>query len=158
ILGQVVQIGQVSNTNVTLTLGSQSETMEVATTGVELQTDSATIGNAVTGIPLQSLPSISRDTSTFLTLQPGISPNGNAAGTMVDQNTFQLDGGNNTSDMDGSMSNYTPSFAGDPTGGAGTQSYATGAGPTGVLPTPIDSVEEFKVNAAGQGADFNSSS
>ena len=31
-------------------------------------------------------------------------------------------------------------------------------GATGVLPTPQDSVEEFKVNTAGQTADFNSSS
>ena len=30
-------------------------------------------------------------------------------------------------------------------------------GPTGVMPTPQDSVEEFKVNTAGQTADFNSS-
>ncbi len=29
--------------------------------------------------------------------------------------------------------------------------------PSGVLPTPADSVEEFKVNTAGQTADFNSS-
>ncbi|PYX84054.1 MAG: carboxypeptidase regulatory-like domain-containing protein, partial [Acidobacteria bacterium] len=32
------------------------------------------------------------------------------------------------------------------------------AGPTGVVPTPADSVEEFKVNTANQGNDFNSSS
>jgi len=30
-------------------------------------------------------------------------------------------------------------------------------GATGVIPTPQDSVEEFKVNTAGQTADFNSS-
>jgi len=157
--GQVVEIGQVSTRNITLKVGSQSETIEVADTSVELQTQNATIGNIVTGISLQSLPSISRDTSTFLTLQPGITPNGNVAGTLLDQNTFQLDGGNNTSDMDGSMSNYTPTYAGDPTGGVASQSYASGAGgPTGVMPTPIDSVEEFKVSTAGQGADFNSSS
>ena len=131
----------------------------MATTGVELQTNNATIGNTVTGISLQSLPSISRDTSTFLTLQPGISPNGSVAGTVVDQSTFQLDGGNNTGDMDGSMSTYTPSYAGDPTGGVASQTYGFGgAGPTGVMPTPIDSVEEFKVSTVGQGADFNSSS
>ncbi len=32
------------------------------------------------------------------------------------------------------------------------------ANPTGVMPTPQDSIEEFKVNTAGQTADFNSSS
>ncbi len=30
-------------------------------------------------------------------------------------------------------------------------------GPSGVVPTPQDSVEEFKVNTANQTADFNSS-
>src|SRR5438309_2910748 len=60
--------------------------------------------------------------------------------------------------MDGSMSVYTPSFAGDPTGGVSNQSAGVAAGPTGVMPTPADSVEEFKVNTANQTADFNSSS
>ena len=55
------------------------------------------------------------------------------------------------------MSVYTTSYAGDPTGGAANQSYGVAAGATGVMPTPADSVEEFKVNVAGQGADFNSS-
>ena len=131
--------------------------MEVQATGVELQTLNATVGNTVTGLSLDSLPSIARDTSTFLTLQAGISPDGSVAGTVVDQSSFQLDGGNNTNDMDGSMSVYTTSYAGDPTGGAANQSNGVAAGATGVMPTPADSVEEFKVNIAGQGADFNSS-
>ena len=61
--------------------------------------------------------------------------------------------------MDGSMTIYTASYAGDPTGGVAAQNNL-GAGPgdpTGVMPTPQDSVEEFKVNTAGQTADFNSS-
>jgi len=155
--GVVAQVGQVSTNNISLKIGSESQTVEVATTGVELQTDNATIGTTVNGIALQSLPSIARDTSTFLTLQAGISPDGSVAGTVVDQSTFQLDGGNNTNDMDGSMSVYTPSYAGDPTGGVANQSNGVAAGATGVMPTPADSVEEFKVNTAGQGADFNSS-
>src|SRR5438105_11733028 len=117
----------------------------------------ATVGDTVSGIALQSLPSLGRDVSTFITLQPGISPDGSVAGAVVDQSSFQLDGGNNTNDMDGSMSIYTATFAGDPTGGVSNQSNAVAAGPTGVLPTPSDSVEEFKVNSANQTADFNSS-
>ncbi len=67
---------------------------------------------------------IARDTSTFLTLQVGISPDGSVAGAVVDQSSFQLDGGDNTNDMDGSMGIYTPSYAGDPTGGAATRATA----------------------------------
>jgi len=37
--------------------------------------------------------------------------------------------------MDGSMSVYTPSYAGDPTGGVANQSYGVAAGATGVMPT-----------------------
>ncbi len=158
IAAQQVNVGSPTTVNVTLEVGAASQTIEVAATGVELQTLNATIGNTVTGIALDSLPTLGRDVSTFVTLQPGISPDGSVAGTVVDQSTFQLDGGNNTNDMDGSMSVYTPSFAGDPTGGISNQSNGLAGGPTGVIPTPADSVEEFKVSAALQGADFNSSS
>ena len=153
----VVAVGMVSTENVTLKVGAETETIEVAASGVELQTLNATVGNQVSGLALNSLPSIARDTSTFLTLQSGISPDGSVAGTAVDQSSFQLDGGENTNDMDGSMSVYTPTYAGDPTGGAANQSNGVAAGATGVMPTPADSVEEFKVNVAGMGADFNSS-
>ena len=153
----IIQVGMVSTNNVVLKVGSESQTVEVQATGVELQTLNATVGNQVSGLALESLPTIARDTSTFLTLQSGISPDGSVAGAVVDQSSFQLDGGENTNDMDGSMSVYTTSYAGDPTGGAANQSNGLAAGATGVMPTPADSVEEFKVNVAGQGADFNSS-
>ena len=153
----VIEVGMVSTNNVVLKVGSESQTVEVQATGVELQTLNATVGNTVNGLSLESLPTIARDTSTFLTLQSGISPDGSVAGAVVDQSSFQLDGGENTNDMDGSMSVYTPSYAGDPTGGVANQSNGVAAGATGVMPTPADSVEEFKVNIAGQGADFNSS-
>jgi hypothetical protein len=153
----VITVGETSTNNVTLKVGSESQTVEVEASGVELQTLNATVGNEVSGLALNSLPTIARDTSTFLTLQSGISPDGSVAGAVVDQSSFQLDGGENTNDMDGSMSVYTPSYAGDPTGGVANQSNGVAAGATGVMPTPADSVEEFKVNVAGQGADFNSS-
>ncbi len=155
---QEVKVGVTTTLNVPLQLGAVSQTVEVKTTGTELQTMNATVGNTVTGTALQSLPSLNRDVSTFISLQPGVSPDGSVAGTVVDQSTFQLDGGNNTNDMDGSMSVYTPSYAGDPTGGVANQSFAVAAGPTGVMPTPADSVEQFKVGSANQTADFNSSS
>ena len=154
----ILQVGNPMVRNVSLQVGSQSTTVEVQTTGVEVQTMNATIGNTVSGLSLDSLPSVQRESTTFLTLQPGISPDGSVAGAVVDNSTFQLDGGNNTNDMDGSMSVYTPSYAGDPTGGVANQSNGVSAGATGVMPTPIDSVEEFKVNTANQGADFASSS
>ncbi len=156
LVDQVVSVGASLTLNLTLEVGSVAETVEVtATNGAELQTLNATVGNTVSGELLQNLPSIGRDAATFVTLQPGVSPDGSVAGAVVDQSTFMLDGGQNTNDMDGSMQVYTPSFAGDPSGGI--VSTMVGGSPTGVMPTPIDSVEEFKVNTANQTADFNSS-
>jgi hypothetical protein len=156
LVDQIVNVGGSLTLNVTLEIGSVAETVEVTvTTGAELQTLNATVGNSVSGELLQNLPSIGRDAATFVTLQPGVSPDGSVAGAVVDQSTFMLDGGQNTNDMDGSMQVYTPSFAGDPTGGI--VSNQIGGSPTGVMPTPLDSVEEFKVNTANQTADFNSS-
>jgi Carboxypeptidase regulatory-like domain len=149
------EVGIPLTVDLKLELGSVSETVEVTATGAELQTMNATVGNTIGGDALQNLPSIQRDAATFVTLQPGVSPDGSVAGAVVDQSSFSLDGGQNTNDMDGSMQVYTVSFAGDPTGGA--VSNQIGGSPTGVMPTPLDSVEEFKVNTANQTADFNSS-
>ena len=156
---QQIQVGSTRALNVTLEIGSTTETVEVTATNAELQTMNATVGNTISGIALNSLPTTGRDVSTFVTLQPGVSPDGSVAGAIYDQNTFGLDGGNNSNDMDGSMNIYTPSAAGDTTGGL-VNSYVTatgGGGPTGVMPTPIDSIEEFKVGTNNQTADFNSS-
>ncbi len=152
-----VKVGVSMTVNMSLQVGGSNIVVEVTAAGTELQTMNATVGNTLTGIALDNLPSLNRDVSTFVELQPGVSPDGSVAGAVVDQSSFMLDGGNNTNDMDGSMSVYTSSFAGDPTGGISNQSFAVAAGPTGVMPTPADSVEEFKVNSAGQTADFNSS-
>ena len=153
---QTVQVGTQTTANFKLRVGSAQQTVEVQAAGTDLQTLNATVGSTVEQEAIQQLPSLLHDAGTFTTLQAGISPDGSVAGTVVDQSTFSLDGGNNSNDMDGSMSVYTGSFAGDPTGVA-NQNPNVAAGPTGVMPTPADSVEEFKVNATNQTADFNNS-
>ncbi|HKU24857.1 MAG TPA: carboxypeptidase-like regulatory domain-containing protein, partial [Candidatus Sulfotelmatobacter sp.] len=154
-----VSVGLSVTVNMALQVGGSNVVVEVTAAGNELQTMNATVGNTITSAALDALPTVGRDVSTFVEMQPGVSPEGSVAGTVNDQSYFSLDGGNNTNDMDGNMSTYTTTFAGDPTGGVAAQNayYLTGQ-PTGVLPTPQDSVEEFKVNTAGQTADFNSSS
>ena len=162
---QTVTVGLQLTLNATLQLGATTEVIEVsAAAGAELQTMNATVSTSFTGIALDSLPSITREATTFAMLQPGVTPDGSVAGAIFDQNTFQLDGGQNTNDMDGSMNIYTPSFSGDPTGGlVGMQFTGQGGsgigqgGPSGVMPTPIDSIEEFKTSTVNQTADFNSS-
>ena len=81
--------------------------VEVQATGTELQTMNATVGNTVTAIAIDNLPSLGRDVSTFVTLQPGVGTDGSVAGTFQDQSYFSLDGGYNTNDLDGTRSIYT---------------------------------------------------
>jgi Carboxypeptidase regulatory-like domain len=148
-----VEIGQVSNASVALKVGTATETVEVTTTGVEMQTMNAAVGSTVHFTAMEVLPNLSRDSSTLMTLQPAVNPTGEVAGSVRDQNTFQLDGGQNSSDMDGTQSTYTLSFAANPSTNA-----SSGGLTTGVLPTPVESIEEFKVATNNQTADFNGSS
>src|SRR5262249_27811352 len=105
---QAVSVGTTLTLDAQLALGSMGETVEVmAATGAELQTTNATISNTISGVALTALPGLGRDASTFVTLQPGVAPDGSVAGANQDQNTFQLDGGNNSSDMDGTQNTYT---------------------------------------------------
>ena len=161
---QEVTVGATIQLDVKLELGSNVETVEVTAGGVSLETSAATVGNTLTGLPLDNLPGLGRDVSTFVSLQPGVAIDGSVAGANQDQNAFMLDGGNNSSDMDGTQNTYTPSFAGDPSGGLVSLVTGTavggapgGGGPTGVMPTPADTIEEFKVGTNNQTADFNAS-
>jgi hypothetical protein len=151
--GEIVSVGSQTTANFSMVVGSQSTVVEVQAAASDLQTMNATIGDTVNPLMITSLPSVARDVSTFATLQPGVTPGGSVAGTVTDQAVFQLDGGNNSSDMDGSMLNYTGAFGGNTSGVS-----SIGAGSSGVMPMPQDSIEEFKVATSGQTADFNNSS
>lgn len=146
---QKVIVGTELMLNITMELGTVSQTVEVtAVRGAELQTENATMGSTVTAEVLLTLPNLNRDASSFLTLQPATAPavnggdlyGGQVAGSLSDQNTYMLDGGNVTSDLEGD-NNYTNN----------------GVGGRGAIPTPVESIEEFKVATNNQTADFFSS-
>lgn len=145
-----VVVGTPLNIDFKLEVGSVSQTVEVSTTGAELQTTNATVGTTIVGDALLMLPNIGREAAALATLQPGVTPNGYTAGVVNDQNTYLLDGGSISDDMAGSNNVYTPSFA-------NTNPVTTGGAATGVIPTPVESIEEFRVNTSNQTADFNGS-
>ena len=147
--GQTVEVGSQLTVNATLQVGATTTTVEVqAAAGAELQTLNATVGATITGESVLLLPNLGRDASVLSVLQVGVAPTGNVAGAATDQNGFQLDGGNNSDDMAGTNTTYTPG-----NGYIGTGS--TGGTPSGVIPTPSESIEEFKVGTSQQTADFN---
>jgi hypothetical protein len=122
-------------------------TVEVQDTSVEtLNTENASVGNAVDEQTVQSLPMEGRNVPDLLSLQPGVlylgqqkasqqntdSRSGSVAGARSDQGNITLDGIDNNSVF----------------------GYAF----TGVLRSTIDSVEEFKVTTSNNGADTGRSS
>src|SRR5882724_6842102 len=149
---QKVSIGNVLTVNVSLEVGAVTETVVVTSmAGNELQSANATIGNTINLKQLELLPNLARDATSLLSLQPGVTPRGDIAGSFMDQNTFTIDGGNKTDDMAGNTIGYIQNF----TGLAGSQTNGIASG---VVATPIESVEEFKVSTFGQTSDFNASS
>jgi len=152
ISGEVVSVGTQTTANFKMMVGAQTTTVEVQASNADLQTQNASVSQTVDPVMVNSLPAIGRDVSSFAAFEPGVTPAGNVAGTVQDQAVFQLDGGNNSSDMDGSMESYTGSFGNSTTGGF------LAASSSGVMPMPQDSVEEFRVSSSGQTADFNNSS
>jgi hypothetical protein len=152
--GLIVSVGTQTTANLKLAVGQTQTTIEVQASNTDLQTMNASTGTTVDPTMVESLPAVGRDVATFATMQPGVTPGGNVAGTTVDQATFQLDGGSNTADMDGTQGVYTTSNVNSTVGGF----FAGAVGAGGVVPMPQDSVEEFKVSTTGQTADFNNSS
>src|SRR5215510_13810034 len=149
--GQKVAVTMTLTIDITLEIGAVSETVQVsAAVGAELQSTNAAVGTVITGKQLELITNLGRDANALFVLQPGVAPGGQVAGAVSDQNTYQLDGGNNSDDMAGTNSTYTQAagFIG---------STATGGTPSGVMPTPAETVEEFRVATNNMQADFNGS-
>ncbi len=151
--GQAVELSSVLTVNAVLKVGSTATTVEVsATAGAQLQTMNATVGANINADALAKLPNMSRDVTTLALVQPGTTLSGQTAGSAADANTYTLDGANITDDMSGNVVSYQQNSV-----GLGGNQSGTSA-PSGVIPTPIESIEEIRVNVSNQTSDFNNSS
>src|SRR3989454_5669822 len=143
--GLKLEIGKSALVNVTLEVGEMAQIVEVtAGTGVELQTLNSSVGDVLDTNMLANMPSLSRDATALVLLQPmaipgfngpvglsygeGNSNGGTIAGARMDQNTFMLDGGDATSNMEGG-------------GGDNKRFVAT---PRALGPTPLESLGEVR--------------
>ena len=146
----VVEVTKAYTYNVTLQVGTASQTVEVTSTpGAELQTSNASVGTTLSGTMLLRLPTIQRQVSSLLGLQPGVNPmttsdvmGGQVAGAASDQTTFLVDGGDATSDLEG------------------TNNYAAVPGETQPAPfiqVPIETTQEFHVVTASPTSSLNRS-
>jgi len=150
IASQKIDVAKQYSVNVSLEAGLVTEKVEItAATGAELQKLDATVGNVIGADALSRLPSLTRDATALLNLQPMVTPGrsegegtgGQVAGARSDQNTFMIDGGDATSNTEGNGA-YNSGFAGTP---------------RAVVPTPAESLEEFRVNTNNPNATFGRS-
>ncbi|HUB83041.1 MAG TPA: carboxypeptidase-like regulatory domain-containing protein [Bryobacteraceae bacterium] len=116
---------------VKLEVGGDTEVVEVRATAVaQLQTTDAQIGNTLETDNILRLPALQRNAIELVSLQPGVVTGGagltmRVSGAIDDQNTVTVDGIDITQNV-----------------------IATGTS----IPTPDDSVEEFRVNVANPSA------
>jgi hypothetical protein len=133
-----VEVNKSLNVAVNLEVGADREIVEVtATAAAQLQTTDSQIGNSVSTDSILRLPTLQRNATELMGLQPATSSTGGAniqlrvAGGVDDQNTVTVDGI-------------------DITQGVVAANTA--------LPTPADSIEEFRGGVSNPNANFDRSS
>jgi hypothetical protein len=149
------------NTPTTLDLrmeiGKTTETVNVAAEASTINTVDASVGNAFSELQVRELPLETRNVVQLLSLQPGVTTNGEVLGARRDQNNITLDGVDVNDNQNAGLvaQNTTTGNTYQGVNGNGTN---TNYGFNSVLPIPLDSVQEFRVTVGGQGVDQGRSS
>ena len=134
-----------------LEVGQVTETINVTAEAPAINTQNASLGNPFTETQIRQIPLQTRNVVELLSVQPGVTATGEVMGARRDQNNVTLDG----VDINDNQR------AGINTAGSGSGSNGNSpgdAGLTAALALPLDSLQEFRVTVAGQGADQGRSS
>jgi hypothetical protein len=139
-------VNQPATVDFTLTVQTDTVTVDVSATAQTLNTSDATLGDSVGNTTIQALPMEGRDPIALLTLQPGVlylgnpaendtndSRSGSVSGGRSDQGNISLDG------MDDNDQEMGTAFS-------------------GVLRSTLDSTEEFRVTTSNGNASSGRSS
>jgi hypothetical protein len=131
--------------DISLEVAAGASTVNVVADVVQLNTVDASIGNTFQEKQVQSLPLQTRNVVQLLSLQPGVTQNGEVMGARRDQNNILLDGIDNN-DNQNPLSTSTGGSAAQASSTTNTQGFNS------ALPIPLDSVQEFRVTVAGESA------
>ena len=138
-------------------LGKTTETVNVAAEASTINTVDASVGNAFSELQVRELPLETRNVVQLLSLQPGVTTNGEVLGARRDQNNITLDGVDvNDNQNAGLVAQNTTT--GNTYQGVNGNGANVNSGFNSVLPVPLDSVQEFRVTVGGEGADQGRSS
>jgi len=138
-------VNQPATVDFTLTIQSNTVTVDVSASAQTLNTADASLGNSADNAEIQSLPSETRNVPDLLSLQPGVlylPPPSNGGG---DSRSGSVNGGRSD------QGNVTID-------GVDDNDQVGGIAFTGVLRQTQDSIEEFRVTTGGSNADEGRSS
>src|SRR5579872_5493934 len=156
--GVILLVNTPTTLDLALEVGKSTEVVNVTADASVINTVDASVGNAFSERQVRDLPLQTRNVVELLSLQPGVSPDGEVMGARRDQNNITLDGADvNNNQNSGLYAQNT----GTGTGGyQGSNANGTvkNSGFNAVLPIPLDSVQEFRVTVAGDGPNQGRSS
>jgi hypothetical protein len=133
-----------------LELGRTAETVNVSAETSAINTVDASVGNAFSEQQVRELPLETRNVVQLLSLQPGVTTNGEVMGARRDANNITLDGVDvNDNQNAGLVAQNTTT--GNTYQGVNGNSNNVNSGFNSVLPIPLDSVQEFRVTVGGEG-------
>jgi Carboxypeptidase regulatory-like domain len=139
-------VSQPATVNFTLSVQTNSVTVDVSATTETLNTTDASLGNAVGNTTVQALPMEGRNPIALLTLQPGVLYLGNPAeNSTMDTRSGSVNGGRSD------QGNVTLD-------GIDDNDQLNGTAFSGVLRSTLDSTEEFRVTTANGTAEAGRSS
>ena len=134
--------GLTATVEITMQVGTVSESVEVSASAVQLEAQSSGLGNVVAGRPVMELPLLGRNPLALAALTPGVIPTSgqqsNGGGNVGISTTSQMGGGlaqQNGLLIDGAESRGTTE---------GGTSYSI----------PVEAVQEFKVETTTYAADL----
>ena len=140
-----------------MALGQNAETVSVTAEASTINTVDASVGNAFSERQVSTLPLQTRNVVELLSLQPGVTTNGEVLGARRDQNNITLDGVDvNDNQNAGLVAQNTTT--GSTYQGVNGNNANVNAGFNAVLSIPLDSVEEFRVTVGGEGPNQGRSS
>jgi hypothetical protein len=147
-----------STLDVTMKVSSVGEVVNVTTEVSKVNTIDASVGNPYGELQVRQLPLQTRNVVELLSLQPGVSSNGEVLGARRDQNNISLDGVDvNNNQNSGLVAQATATITGGYQG-SNANGSTINSGFNAVLPIPLDSVQEFRVTVAGEGPNMGRSS
>jgi outer membrane receptor protein involved in Fe transport len=123
-----VEVGKLTGLRLTLKVATQSQMVDVETTGVTIDAETSTTNEVIPSVAVQDMPLNGRDFTQLVKLAPGVNGAGSINGARQMQNNWQIDGADNND----AWHNAAAVNQGGVSGVAGTL-------------LPIDAIDQFSV-------------